>query len=171
MTVTWEQWAAVRLAGLGALGLAGLLWIVYMAIAPAAESELEAVSGSVIQRSLNRHKSSIVSQTLTIRQSDGEEIRYKLPYTVRSADGTYQKINVERGAYVTLRVTEAGNVYAAETRGRTLLDYDAGRAWHSTRRLFPGLLATTVSLLAVVLALASYFGPMLLSRHDEAAAR
>lgn len=174
MTIPKDVWIICRLGGLGALGLAGVLWIIYMAIAPATERELETVSGTVVNHWINRRKNSIMSQTLTIRQSDGDEARYTIPYTTRGPDGAYPKINIERGTTVTLRVTEAGYVYAAEVRGRTLLDYEAGRAWHSTRRLFPGILATTASLLALVLALLSYFGPRLqieFSRDERSANR
>lgn len=165
MTIGRDIWILVRLGGFAALGLAGALWIFYNAIGPADESELETVSGTVVYRALNRHKSSITSQTLTVRTADGEETKYRLPYTITNRDGRH-KIDVSQGARVTLKVSEHGNVYAGETRGRTLLEYRDGRDWHATRRLIPGILATTATLLALVLALISYFGPRLLDDAD-----
>jgi len=169
MTIGREIWILVRFGGFAALGLAGALWIFYSAIGPAEENELESVSGTVVYRALNRHKSNITSQTLTVRTADGEETKYKLPYYLSNREGR-RRIDVSQGARITLRVSEYGNVYAGETRGRTLLEYQDGRDWHATRRLIPGILATTMSLLALVLALISFFGPRLLEDADTAEA-
>lgn len=169
MTVGRDILILARFGGLAALGLAGALWIFYAAIGPADESELETVSGTVVHRALNQRKSNIKSQTLTVRTADGEEAKYDLPYYVSNREGR-RKIDVAQGSRVTLRVSEYGNVYAGETRGRTLLDYQDGRDWHATRRLIPGILATTATLLALVLALISYFGPRLVEETDTAEA-
>lgn len=159
-------WILVRLGGLGALGAAGILWIVYMAIGPAAESELETVNVQVVRHWFNRHKGRIVSQDISVRNADGEDVRYKLPFWGRDQ----RKIEVGEDMRVTLKVTEYGNVYAVEGRRGTLMTYQEGRDWHSSRRIIPGLLATTMSVLAVVLAMLSFFGPMLVKSESESAA-
>lgn len=167
MALGRDIWIVARFAGLASLGLAGVLWIVYMAIAPAAESELEAVEGVVTQRWLNRHKGRVVSQDIRVVKSDGDELRVKLPYTGRDN----RKIEIDRDMRVTLKMTDYGNVYAVEGRRGTLLAYQDGRDWYSSRRIIPGILATTVSLLAVLFALVSYFGPILFERNRYLAER
>lgn len=162
-----DIWIVARFAGLASLGLAGVLWIVYMAIAPAAESELETVEGIVTQRWLNRHKSRVTSQGIRVVKSDGDELRVTLPYTGRDN----RKIEIERDMRVTLKITDYGNVYAVEGRRGTLLAYQDGRDWYASRRIIPGILATTVSLLAVLFALVSFFGPMVFERESEYAQR
>lgn len=173
MVLGRDVWIISRLAGLAALGLAGALWIFYMAIAPAAESELESVTGTVVYRTTGggRRSSSDNYQTLTIRQAHGEETRYSAPIFARTSGGERRRVDIWTGHRVTLKVSDYGNVYAADVRGKTVLEYNGAREHYASRRIIPGIVATSVTLLALVLALLSYFGPMYLDDEPRPAAR
>lgn len=167
LDVNPNTWIAARIVGIAALGLAGALWIFYMAIAPASESDLESVDAVVSQRWLNRHKGSVTSQNIRAVKSDGDEIRFTIPYFGHGR----RKIDIEPDMRVTLKMTEYGNVYAIEGRRGALMTYQDGREFYASRRIIPGILATTATLLAAVMALVSWLGPMLTEGQSRFARR
>lgn len=160
-------WIVARIVGLAALCVAAALWIFYMAIAPATESELESVDVVIVERRFNSHKGRVTSQDIRAVKSDGDEMRITVPYYVKDR----QKVEIGRNTRVTLKISDHGNVYAIEGRRGTILAYKDGRDWYASRRIIPGIAATTMTLLSIVMALASWLGPILTEGRTKFAQR
>lgn len=148
------QWAqhAWLLAVIGAT----LFWALYISLRPATLAELSEFNGTVLEYQLSHGGKGGPRQSMTLRLADGSVLHVSPPVIRDQVDFRHNGY-VGEPAY--LLMSHYNTVYATRIGKRVLLTVEQARVRYSARRIIPGVIATSLSMLALVLAALTWSWP------------